>query len=69
MTTRRDSGQLRRDQVARADDEKRGEQAGNASRALMPRRGTIWIPSSAIVCGTLPLPPRGPAADLDRTMW
>jgi hypothetical protein len=69
MTTRRNSAELRSDQIARSDDNERAEQPGSVSRAFMPRRGTIWIPSSAIVCGALPLPAQGPAADLDRTMW
>ena len=69
MTMRRNSAQVRRDQVARQEAEARGEQQGNTSRPLMPRRGTIWIPSSAIVRGTLPLALLDDVVELDRTMW
>jgi len=39
------------------------------ARPLMPRRGTIWIPSTPIMRDEpLDLPSQGQAVELDRTM-
>jgi hypothetical protein len=44
-----------------------GGESAQPRRPMMPRRGTIWIPSSAVVPGVaLSLPSQ--EVDLDRTM-